>query len=397
MTRLYDVVIVGGGIHGTGVAQAAAAQGYSVLLLEQTELAFGASSHSSKLIHGGLRYLESLQFSLVKECLDERKLLLKIAPELVQLRRFYIPVYASTQRRPWQLRVGLSMYAMLAGFRAASRFSTLPRSRWESLDGLDTQNLQRVFCYHDAQTDDAALTKAVMQSAISMGAELQLSATFTQARLEQDKVSVDYQLQGQNQHCEARVLVNAGGAWVNQILDRITPTAPQQEIDLVQGTHIFVPGTLSSGIFYMEVPEDKRAVFAMPYNDTTLVGTTEKAFAGDPATVHASAEEQAYLLAVLGHYFPHYRKNENQNILASFAGLRVLPRASGRAFDRSRETLLIPNQENKPRLLSIYGGKLTTYRATAEKVMARLHNSLPSARMQADTRTLKLTPQQRTE
>ena len=397
MTKLYDVIVVGGGIHGTGVAQAAAAQGYSVLLLEQRGLAFGASSRSSKLIHGGLRYLESLEFSLVKECLDERKLLLKIAPALVRLQRFYIPVYPSTQRRPWQLRIGLSMYAMLAGFRAASRFSTVPSSAWGSLDGLDTQNLQHVFCYQDAQTDDAALTNAVMQSAISLGAELQLSATFMQARLAQDKVLVDYQLQGKTQHCQARVLVNAGGAWVNTVLDRITPTPPKQEVDLVQGTHIVVPGKLSSGIFYMVVPDDKRAVFAMPYNGATLVGTTEKAFSGDPATVHASAEEQSYLLNVLSHYFPHYRKSENQNILSSFAGLRVLPRASGRAFDRSRETLLIPNQENAPRLLSIYGGKLTSYRATAEKVMARLHASLPPARTQADTKHLLLTPQQSTK
>ena len=392
MTKLYDVIIVGGGIHGAGVAQAAAAQGYSVLLLEQRELAFGSSSRSSKLIHGGLRYLESMQFSLVKECLSERKLLLKMAPALVRLMRFYIPVYASTQRRPWQLRVGLSIYAMLAGFSAAGQFSTVPRSRWDSLDGLDTRNLQKVFCYQDAQTDDAALTTAVMQSAISLGALLQLPATFVQAVLEKDRVSVEYLSDGNSQHCQARVLVNAGGAWVNQILDRITPAPQKQEIDLVQGTHIVVPRALSSGSFYMEVPEDQRAVFAMPFNGATLIGTTEKPFTGDPATVHASADEQAYLIGVLGHYFPHYQKRENQNILSSFAGLRVLPRSNRRAFDRSRETLLIPNQRNRPRLLSIYGGKLTTYRATAEKVMQRLNASLPPARSQADTRHLRLSP-----
>ncbi|MFT5133558.1 MAG: glycerol-3-phosphate dehydrogenase, partial [Gammaproteobacteria bacterium] len=389
---LYDVVIIGGGIHGVGVAQAAAAQGYSVLVLEQTALAFGASSRSSKLIHGGLRYLESFQFSLVKECLAERELLLKLAPDLVRLVPFYIPLYESTQRQAWQLRAGLSMYSLLARFSSASRFSTVPRSRWQSLDGLDTQKLRSVFCYQDAQTDDASLTKAVMQSATSLGAEIQLPAQFIQAQIGKDKVSIDYLLRDETHQCQARVLVNASGAWVNQTLDRVTPQIDKRKIDLVQGTHILVPGALTSGIYYMEVPEDHRAVFAMPRGDATLVGTTEKPFSGDPAKVEASVEEQTYLMKVLAHYFPHYREEENQIILSCFAGLRVLPKAEGRAFDRSRETLLIPNQKHQARLLSIYGGKLTTYRATAEKVMARLESSLPQRKKQADTRQLPLTP-----
>lgn len=392
MTDQYDVVIVGGGIHGVGVAQAAAAQGYSVLVLEQTALAFGASSRSSKLIHGGLRYLESLQISLVKECLAERALLLKLAPELVRLLPFHIPVYQSTGRRPWQLCIGLGLYALLAGLSSASQFVTIPRNRWGALDGLDTNKLQSVFRYQDAQTDDAALTNAVMQSAISLGAEIQLPALFIQAQLEEDKVAIEYQMQDSRHLCQARVLVNAGGAWINQILDGITPRPAKQKIDLVQGTHIVVPGRLSSGIYYMEVPADRRAVFAMPRGETTLVGTTEKPFTGDPSRVKASAEEQAYLMQVLAHYFPHYRNKEKQIILSSFAGLRVLPKAAGRAFDRSRETLLIPNKEHKPRVLSIYGGKLTTYRATATKVMARLAASLPQRKTQADTRQLALSP-----
>lgn len=392
MTDQYDVVIAGGGIHGVGVAQAAAAQGYSVLVLEQTALAFGASSRSSKLIHGGLRYLESLQLSLVKECLAERALLLKLAPDLVRLVPFHIPVYASTQRRPWQLRIGLGLYALLAGFSSASRFGTVPRHRWDALDGLDTNKLQSVFRYQDAQTDDTALTNAVMQSARSLGAELRMPALFIQAQLEQDKVSIEYQTQDGRQQCQSRVLVNAGGAWVNQILDGITPQPAKQQIDLVQGTHIVVPGALTSGIYYMEVPEDRRAVFAMPRGNTTLVGTTERPFSGDPASVNASAEEQAYLMRVLAHYFPYYRNKENQHILSSFAGLRVLPKAAGRAFDRSRETLLLPNDEQKPRVLSIYGGKLTTYRTTATKVMTALAASLPQRKKQADTRQLPLLP-----
>jgi len=136
--RHYDVVVVGGGIHGVGVAQAAAAAGHSVLLMEKTDLACGTSSRSSKLIHGGLRYLESAQWRLVRESLRERRILLDIAPDLVRLVAFHLPIYRSTRRRPWQLRLGLCMYSALGGFDSSTRFRSLPRQEWSRLDGLET-------------------------------------------------------------------------------------------------------------------------------------------------------------------------------------------------------------------------------------------------------------------
>src|SRR5580698_130977 len=140
----YDVIVVGGGIHGAGVMQAAAAAGHSTLLIEKDGLASGTSSRSSKLIHGGLRYLESGQFSLVRESLRERAVHLKIAPDLVKLKPFYIPVYPDTRRRPWQLKLGLWVYALLGGFDASTRFGAVPRKEWPGLDGLDTRHLQAV-------------------------------------------------------------------------------------------------------------------------------------------------------------------------------------------------------------------------------------------------------------
>ena len=190
MSRRYDVVVAGGGIHGAGMAQAAAASGHSVLLLEQEAIAAGSSSRSSKLIHGGLRYLESGQLRLVRESLHERALMLKLAPELVRLQKFFIPVYDHSRRKPWQLRIGLSLYALLAGLDGAARFGTVPLSGWAQLDGLDTHGLRQVFYYHDAQTDDALLTAAVMRSAQSLGAELALPARFTGATLAGDGVQV---------------------------------------------------------------------------------------------------------------------------------------------------------------------------------------------------------------
>src|ERR1700690_1042783 len=157
--KQYDVVIVGGGIHGAGVLQAAAAAGHSALLVERLGLASGTSSRSSKLIHGGLRYLETGRFALVRESLRERAILLRIAAELVELKSFFIPVYRDTRRRPWQLKVGLWMYALLGGFDASTRFGTVARSEWSSLDGLEAHGLEAVVRYHDAQTDDALLPR----------------------------------------------------------------------------------------------------------------------------------------------------------------------------------------------------------------------------------------------
>jgi len=391
-TEYYDIVIIGGGIHGAGIAQAAAARGYRTLLLEQTGLASGTSCRSSKLIHGGLRYLESGQFSLVHECLSERALLLKLAPDLVKLRPFYIPVYSSTQRRPWQIRAGLALYSILTGLKREGSFNSLSHKSWEILDGLETRNLQSVFRYWDAQTDDAALTRAVMHSALTLGADLHMPALFVSAELNETKCVVNYQISGNKHSCETDVIVNATGPWVNHTLDKITPAPDKLIIELVQGTHIIIKGNLIQGIYYMEAPGDRRAVFAMPWHDMILIGTTESHYEGDPANVMPLIDEQKYLLETFSHYFPAYASIQQQDITSSFAGLRVLPANDESAFLRSRETTLHPDRLVRPRLISIYGGKLTTYRATAEKVVNQLASSMPNRKTIADTRKLTLTP-----
>ncbi len=392
MTR-YDVVVVGGGINGVGVAQAVAAAGHSVLLLEKTALAAGTSSKSSKLIHGGLRYLETYEFSLVREGLRERALMLRTAPDLVHLRPFYIPVYKNTRRRPWLIRAGLSLYALLGNLRKEVRFETLPKRRWEELDGLTTDGLEAVFRYTDAQTDDALLTAAVMKSAMSLGAELAQPAEFVRGRLTGEGCSVDYRLDGREVSCESRVLVNAAGPWVNLVLGRIEPRPRQLEIDLIQGSHIIVDGVVEHGLYYMEVPRDGRAVFVMPWKGRTLVGTTETRFRGEPDQVKPLKAEENYLLRVLHRHFARYR--DQRTAKEAFAGLRVLPSDGGHAFHRSREVILLSDRTNDrepARLLSVYGGKLTSWRATAERVMGRIRSALPSRKPVADTGRLTLTP-----
>jgi glycerol-3-phosphate dehydrogenase len=386
----FDVVVIGGGIHGAGVLQAAVAAGHRALLIERRALASGTSSRSSKLIHGGLRYLESGQFSLVRESLRERAIHLKIAAELVELKPFFIPVYRDTRRRPWQLKLGLLLYAVLGGFQTGTRFGSVPKREWSALDGLKTEGLDAVIRYYDAQTDDAELTRAVVQSARELGAELAMPATFVEANLTDAGVDVVYDQGGSRVECRARVLVNAGGPWAMRVAGAIHPAIAIPAVDLVQGTHIGLPLPVKAGIYYVESPDDGRAVFIMPWHGGTLIGTTETPYRGEPDGVHPLPAEEEYLLAVARHYFPAYRDIGRDQIVTRFAGLRVLPAASQAAFDRSRETIFTTDREPNPRVLGIYGGKLTGWRAAAEHVLQRIGASLPSRTKLASTTELIL-------
>ena len=409
----YDLLVIGGGIHGVGVALAASAAGYRVLLLEQGELASGTSSRSSKLIHGGLRYLEHGQFSLVRECLRERKLLLELAPGLVRLRRFYIPIYAGSKRSPFFIRAGLMLYSLLGGGGAGSHFRCLPRREWRTLDGLKTEGLRAVFQYWDGQTDDAALTRAVMNSAQALGAQLKTHANFVGATMgEVDKTAqvatgdvgaavemetapawkVRYQQNDSQQTCTATVIVNAAGPWANDVLARIDSPLVPIDVELVQGTHLVLEGKLQQGIYYLPSPRDQRPVFVMPMQDAgeamgdaILLGTTETPYTGDPGNVHPLPAEQDYLLETYRYYF-----SSSPHVRTAFAGLRVLPVGAGQPAGRPRETVLHADCPDAPRLVTIYGGKLTAYRATAEKVMHLLEKRLPHRARIADTRTLIL-------
>ena len=387
MTAPIDVVVIGAGIHGAGCAQAAAAAGYSVRVLEQTGIAAGTSCRSSKLIHGGLRYLESGQIRLVRESLRERDTLLRLAPDLVRLVPFHIPVYRHTRRSRLAIRAGLTLYALLGNLRAQARFRRLARSEWSALDGLDTSDLRAVYRYYDGQTDDARLTQAVMRSAQSLGAELICPAEFVGASPADGGYRLRYRDARGEHECQARALINAAGPWVDQVLGRLDPAPPRPAIDLVQGAHIVLGGPLHRGVYYLEA-EDRRAVFVMPWRSMTLVGTTETPYHGDPAQVRPLPGEIDYLLRTVRRCFPQ----RDIDVRDQFAGLRVLPRAAGAAFGRSRETLYLADPPERPRLVSVVGGKLTGYRAAAEQVMTLLGASLPARSPRGRTDTLLLSP-----
>lgn len=380
----FDVVVIGAGIHGAGVAQATAAAGYSVLVLEKNEIAAGISSKSSKLIHGGLRYLESHQWSLVRKSLKERAILCRIAPDLVKLQPFYIPIYKETTRRPWQIQLGLSLYALLGGLRKENLFK---RVRGEKLVQLEQTNLQKVYQYNDGQTNDIKLTKAVMFSAKALGAQLKCPVNIISIIKGETGFKVIYDEDDKEINIQAKVIVNAAGPWVNELHELINPKVDSLDVDLVQGTHIIIDAPAPSGIYYLEA-QDKRAVFVMPYEFEgelkTMIGTTEKLFQGKADDVKPSGEEVEYLLNIYKSYFPNH---DNVNLLHEFAGLRVLPKDDGSMFSRPRDTVL---HWATPGLLSLYGGKLTAYRSTSELVIKKIKPLLGKARRVAYTDQLFL-------
>lgn len=380
-----EVCVVGGGIQGCGVAQAAAAAGYQTVLLEQDSLAHATSSRSSKLIHGGLRYLESGQLALVAKSLAERERLLRNAPDLVRRVPFYIPIYKHTRRRPWLVALGLGAYALLGRLRSGCGFHRVSAADWDRLDGLSTDGLQAVYQYWDAQTDDKALTRAVMHSAQVLGAQLYCPARFIRASYHQNHFHVEYQYDGRLRQLRSRVLINAAGPWVTSVHADIQTTVSLPPVDLVQGTHLVLNAASPSGVYYVEAPSDHRAVFIMPWQGHTLVGTTETIVTGEPAKVKPLAQEIEYLQHIARVYFPH----SDIQIVDQFAGVRVLVKSRQGVFRRPRDTLLFTH-DSLPGYVALIGGKLTAYRVTGERVIGLIKPRLPVREPCADTRELKL-------
>lgn len=384
--KKVDVVIIGAGIQGAGIAQAMAAAGYSVIVLEQSSVASATSQASSKLIHGGLRYLETAQFSLVRTSLQERDRLLQNAPELVKLVPFYIPLYKDSRRRPWQIHAGLGLYALLDGFGKNAHFKRLAKREYEKLP-ITKQGLRAVYQYQDAQTDDRQLTCAVMFSAMQLGAELLCPARFIAAHSNASDVKVDYLLADKKHALVTRVLINAAGPWVSQVLKNVTPHVNGPDVELVQGIHLLLDVPAFNGIYYVEAPQDGRAVFIMPWQGKCLIGTTETIYTGDPHDAKAQQRDINYLCDVFQHYLP----GTNPRVLEVMSGLRVLPSGKDKkkdsAFKRPRDTILFKSARN---ILSVYGGKLTAYRSTAEEVLKSVSDCLPVVQPKADTRRLKL-------
>ncbi|MBU2869653.1 FAD-dependent oxidoreductase [Colwellia sp. E2M01] len=386
-----DVIVIGAGVQGCGIAQATAHNGLSVQVLESNAApGLETSSNSTKLIHGGLRYLETFSFSLVKECLKERRLLLKNAPSLVHVNRFYIPIYKTSKRSRLMVYCGLRLYALLDGDWLGRSVGCIKKANWQSLDALNTDNLKAVFYYQDSQTHDQYLTKAISKSAQQLGAQFHFdvqvrSINFANGEYKvtvAKKQNIDNQKNSklQNNTTEnleafyAKSLVNAAGPWVNQLSRLFIPAVEMLAIELVQGVHIVVDCRISESCYYGESPDDGRAVFILPWQGKTLIGTTETILTASASSCAASDEEIAYLLRFVQCYFPS--KNISQdNIVEVFSGVRTLLRGEGDTNSLSRETRILASTQY-PGYFALYGGKLTVYRATSEHLVKQIFKSV---------------------
>jgi glycerol-3-phosphate dehydrogenase len=376
MSALVDLLVVGGGINGVGIARDAAGRGLSVLLCEKGDIAGATSSASSKLIHGGLRYLEHGEFRLVREGLAEREVLLRMAPHLVHPLRLVLPQGPGT-RPGWMLRAGLYLYDRLGGARTLPGTTRLDLRR-DPLGAPLRETVQSGFAYSDCATDDARLTIVSARDAALRGAEIATRTTLVAARREPGIWRAELRGgDGATREVAARILVNAAGPWASEVLALAGLTA-RAGLRLVKGSHIVVPKLYAGDHAYLLQNDDRRIVFVMPFErEYSLIGTTELPFAGDPAEAQILPEETLYLCQAVARWFAAPPRPED--VVWSYAGVRPLYQDRARnAASVSRDYVLDLDTAGAP-ALSVFGGKLTTYRRLAEHALARLAPCLPAA------------------
>jgi len=370
----FDLLVVGGGINGAGIARDAAGRGLRTLLCEQHDLASHTSSASTKLIHGGLRYLEFYDFRLVRKSLREREVVLAAAPHICWPLRFVLP-HDEHLRPAWMIRAGLFLYDHLARRRVLPGSSAVNLRRHPAGAPLEAR-YTRGFVYSDAWVDDARLVVLTAMDAREHGATV-LTRTRC-ARLERQDEHWKATLEregGGTIEVEARAVVNATGPWVDRFLDGATPLPAARHPRQVKGSHIVVPKLFGHEFAYIFQGADGRIVFAIPYEgDYTLIGTTEMDYTGDLASPGIAETEIEYLLALANRYFSS--DLARKDVVWTFAGLRpLLADPKDRATSVTRDYVLDLDTHGAP-LLSIYGGKLTTYRKLAEDVVNALAPSL---------------------
>ncbi len=369
----YDIFVIGGGINGAGIARDAAGRGYSVGLAEKDDLASGTSSASTKLIHGGLRYLEHYEFRLVREALQEREVLWAMAPHIIWPLRFVLPHHAGL-RPAWLLRLGLFLYDHIGGRRK------LPATRTIDLSGDRAgaplkPGYRRAFEYSDCWVQDSRLVVLNARDAARRGATVRTRTACIRAERRDGgwRLWLRDEDTGETIEETARLVVNAGGPWVDRILAVVARLNARGHVRLVQGSHIVVPRLYDGPQCYIFQNADNRIVFAIPYErDFTLIGTTDRDFTGDPDDVAISAEERAYLCAAASEYFA--APITAGDVVWTYSGVRPLyDDGTSKAQDATRDYVIETNGDAQGgALVSIFGGKITTYRRLAEAALAEI-------------------------
>lgn len=366
---MFDLAVIGGGINGAGIARDAAGRGLSVLLCEQDDLGAHTSSASTKLIHGGLRYLEFYEFGLVRKALAERELLLRAAPHLIRPLRFVMP-HQQGMRPQWMIRAGLFLYDNLARRELLPASCAVNLARHVAGSPLRPE-FRRGFEYSDAWTDDARLVVLCAQDAAGRGATILTRTRCVAARRNKDLWHLALATaQGQVTHT-ARALVNAAGPWVGSLLDDVVERPSRHHLRLVKGSHIVVPALFGHPYAYIFQNSDGRIIFAIPYQEHfTLIGTTEVVYEGDPAQVSADSEEIDYLCRHASTYFR--RRIAPAEVVWNFSGVRPLLEDESSDNRQLTRDYLLELDVGQPPLLTVFGGKLTTFRRLAEQVMDQL-------------------------
>jgi glycerol-3-phosphate dehydrogenase len=381
LDRIFDLAIIGGGINGCGIARDAAGRGNSVFLCEMNDLASGTSSWSTKLVHGGLRYLEYCEFRLVREALIEREILWQIAPHIIRPLRFVLPHHAGL-RPAWLLRLGLFLYDHIGGRHLLPPTRSVDLATDAVGRPLIPNRYTRGFEYSDCFVDDARLVVLTARDAADRGADIRTRTRAVSIRQVDSIWQVDLEntVTGARSSIRARVLVNAGGPWVEDVLARGIGVNARAKVRLVQGSHIVVKKLYEHDRAYIFQNADGRIIFVIPYQDDfTLIGTTDQDFDGDPAEVKATASEISYLCASASEYLARPVKPED--VVWTYSGVRPLyDDGASEAKAATRDYVFELDMIGGAPLLSIYGGKITTYRRLAEEALERLEPYLHSAK-----------------
>jgi glycerol-3-phosphate dehydrogenase len=367
----YDLAVIGGGINGCGIARDAAGRGASVILFEKDDLASATSSASTKLIHGGLRYLEHYEFRLVREALMERERLWAIAPHIIWPLRFVLPHHKGL-RPAWLLRLGLFLYDHIGGRRKLPATRTLDLARDAAGRPLKDDGA-RAFEYSDCWVEDSRLVVLNAMDAAARGAAIHTRSRVVAADRDNGSWRVTTESDGVRKTVQAKALVNAAGPWVGDVLGGVVRSNTKAAVRMVQGSHIVVPRLYEHDRCYIFQNSDGRIIFAIPYErDFTLIGTTDRDFKGDPSGAKATPEEIDYLCAAASEYFRE--PVTPQSVVWTYSGVRPLyDDGASKAQEATRDYVLtLDAPEGQAPLLSVFGGKITTYRRLAESALEKL-------------------------
>lgn len=377
MTETVDILVVGGGINGAGIARDAAGRGLSVLLCEKNDLGSATSSASTKLIHGGLRYLEYYEFRLVREALIEREVLLRAAPHIIWPLRFVLP-HNKGLRPAWLIRLGLFLYDHLGGRKLLPGSKGVDLRRHVAGEPL-VPELQKGFIYSDCWVQDSRLVVLNALDAQEHGAEVLTRVECVSARRQDDRWQVVLRdlRSGEKREVTARALVNAAGPWTAEFIEQRAGLNKAQSLRLVKGSHIVVRKMFEHDYPYIFQNPDGRIIFAIPYEqDYTLIGTTDVDYKDDPAEVAISEEETEYLCSAVNVYFK--KQISPADVVWTYSGVRPLyDDAASSASSATRDYVLeLDHGEGRAPLLSIFGGKITTFRKLSEHAMQKLAEAL---------------------